>query len=161
MQPGIPYKRYACRCSKAKILKITSSDGQQNFSETNAFFDQNFIYRVGQMAYPSGFDEDILQPVSILFHYIEEFNTPVLLESGVVTPPINFTAKVQSTQRIQQRLSYQRYFSILSARFALSAVLFLINRRVRKERKGFGKGSHTNTIPHEPLRTSRPPRFYF
>ena len=39
------------------------------------------------MAYPSGFDEDILQPVSILFHYIEEFNTPVLLESGVVTPP--------------------------------------------------------------------------
>ena len=75
MQPGIPYKRYACRCSKAKILKITSSDGQQNFSETNAFVDQNFIYRVGQMAYPSGFDEDILQPVSILFHYIEEFNT--------------------------------------------------------------------------------------
>ena len=52
------------------------------------------------MAYPSGFDEDILQPVSILFHYIEEFNTPVLLESGVVTPPpINFTAKVQRPQR--------------------------------------------------------------
>ena len=48
----------ACRCSKAKVLKITSSDGQRNFSEANAFVDQNFIYRVGQMAYPSGFDED-------------------------------------------------------------------------------------------------------
>ena len=51
----------------------------------------------------------------ILFHYIEKFNTPALLESGVGTSLINFTAKVQRPQRIQQRLSYQRYFSILTA----------------------------------------------
>ena len=48
----------ACRCSKAKVLKITSSDGRQQFQEAQAFADQHFTYRVGQIAYPSGFNED-------------------------------------------------------------------------------------------------------
>lgn len=48
----------ACRCSKAKVLKITSGDGRQQFQEAQAFADQYFLYKVGQTAYPSGFDEN-------------------------------------------------------------------------------------------------------
>ena len=34
--------------------------------------------------------------------------------------------------------------------------LYLINRRARGARKGFGNSFHINALPHYPLRTSRP-----
>lgn len=47
-----------CRCNKAKVLSIKSSDRKQSFTEACAFVDQNFIYRVGEVAYASGFNEN-------------------------------------------------------------------------------------------------------
>lgn len=48
----------ACRCSKAKVLSIKSCDGKRSFTEANAFVDHNFVYRVGEVAHASGFNEN-------------------------------------------------------------------------------------------------------
>lgn len=48
----------ACRCSKAKVLTITSVDFTQRFSWANSYVDENFIYREGEWAIPDRFTED-------------------------------------------------------------------------------------------------------
>ena len=48
----------ACRCSKAKVLTITSVDFTERYSWANSYVDENFIYREGEWAIPDKFTED-------------------------------------------------------------------------------------------------------
>lgn len=48
----------ACRCSKAKVLTITSFDFTERYSWANSYVDENFIYREGEWAIPDKFTED-------------------------------------------------------------------------------------------------------
>lgn len=48
----------ACRCSKAKVLTITSFDFKERFSWANSLVDENFIYHEGQWVTPDRFTED-------------------------------------------------------------------------------------------------------
>ena len=48
----------ACRCSKAKVLTITSADFTERYSWANSYVDENFIYREGEWAIPDKFTED-------------------------------------------------------------------------------------------------------
>ena len=70
----------------------------------------------------------------------------------------------QSAQR-PQRFSVKdcvlNLTSILSASFAPFAVLFLLNRRGRRDRKGFRNGFHIKSYSHHSPRPLRPSRFYF
>ena len=95
MQPGIPYKRYACRCSKAKVLKITSSDGQRNFTFRRRMPLLIRILSIELDRWP------ILRALMKTFYNrylffsitLRSLIPQALLESEVVTSPINFTAK--------------------------------------------------------------------
>ena len=47
-----------CRCDKAKVLDITSLDGEEHYDEvTNNNYNET-IYKVGEMVYPDSFDEN-------------------------------------------------------------------------------------------------------
>lgn len=47
-----------CRCDKAKVLDITSLDGEEHYNEvTNNSYNET-IYKVGEMVYPDSFDEN-------------------------------------------------------------------------------------------------------
>ena len=47
-----------CRCDKAKVLDITSLDGEEHYNEvTNNNYNET-IYKVGEMVYPDSFDEN-------------------------------------------------------------------------------------------------------
>lgn len=48
----------ACRCSKAKVLSITSFDNKKIYQEAVSLADDNFIYRVGQWICVEDFDID-------------------------------------------------------------------------------------------------------
>lgn len=48
----------ACRCSKAKVLTITSFDFKERYTWANSLVDENFIYREGEWAIPDRFTED-------------------------------------------------------------------------------------------------------
>lgn len=47
-----------CRCDKAKVLSITSTDGSTNYEEAISDYDDTFIYRVGEIVKVDNFDED-------------------------------------------------------------------------------------------------------
>ena len=40
-------------------------------------------------------------------------------------------------------------------------IVFMLPQSTQRPQRIRGKGSHTNAIPQSPLRSSRPPRFYF
>ena len=46
-----------CRCSMAKCLAIWRADGTET-DEARSLHNENFVYRVGKVITPSGFDED-------------------------------------------------------------------------------------------------------
>ncbi len=46
-----------CRCSMAKCLAIWRADGTE-INEARSLHDESFVYRVGKVITPSGFDED-------------------------------------------------------------------------------------------------------
>ena len=48
----------ACRCSKAKVLTITSFDFTESYDWAVSLVDENFIYRKGEWVYPDRFTED-------------------------------------------------------------------------------------------------------
>lgn len=48
----------ACRCSKAKVLTITSFDFTESYDWAVSLVDENFIYRKGEWMYPDRFTED-------------------------------------------------------------------------------------------------------
>ncbi|QNN71966.1 pentapeptide repeat-containing protein [Vagococcus carniphilus] len=47
-----------CRCSKAKVLTIKSIDLKTSYKEAVSLVDENFIYRVGEMAIADDYNED-------------------------------------------------------------------------------------------------------
>lgn len=47
-----------CRCSKAKVLSITSIDGKTSFNEAISNFDENFLYKIDEIIEIKDFDED-------------------------------------------------------------------------------------------------------
>ena len=58
-----------CRCSKAKVLSITSLDGKEQFKEVTSNHDENFIYEVGKMVEVEDFDEDRWNECSTGIHF--------------------------------------------------------------------------------------------
>lgn len=47
-----------CRCSKAKVLSITSLDGEESFDKIASKYDESFIYEVGNTVEVKDFDKD-------------------------------------------------------------------------------------------------------
>ena len=47
-----------CRCSKAKVLSITSLDGKEEYTKVNSNYNSNFIYEVGKIVEVKDFDEN-------------------------------------------------------------------------------------------------------
>lgn len=58
-----------CRCSKAKVLSITSIDGQTEFSKAYSYRDCNFVYRVGEIVEVNDFDENRWNECSTGIHF--------------------------------------------------------------------------------------------
>ena len=67
-----------CRCSKAKVLSITSIDGKENFEKVNSDYDSNFIYEVGKIVEVKDFDEDRWQKCSTGIHFFITRNEAVM-----------------------------------------------------------------------------------
>ena len=58
-----------CRCDKAKVLDITSLDGNKHYDEvTNNNYNET-IYKVGEMVYPDSFDENRWNECSNGIHF--------------------------------------------------------------------------------------------
>ena len=58
-----------CRCDKAKVLDITSLDGEEHYDEvTNNRYNET-IYKVGEMVYPDSFDENRWNECSNGIHF--------------------------------------------------------------------------------------------
>ena len=47
-----------CRCSKAKVLSITSLDGKEEYTKVASNYDIDFIYEVGKIVEVKDFDEN-------------------------------------------------------------------------------------------------------
>ena len=58
-----------CRCSKAKILSITSIDGKIKYDFAYSKHDPNFVYKVGETVEATDFDEDRWNECSTGIHF--------------------------------------------------------------------------------------------
>jgi len=59
-----------CRCSKAKVLGIENLDGTDSgLTEIKSDYDDNFIYRVGEIVEVDNFDEDRFNECSTGIHF--------------------------------------------------------------------------------------------
>ena len=58
-----------CRCSKAKVLIITSLDGKEEYNEVASNRDKNFIYKVGEIVEVRDFDENRWSECSTGIHF--------------------------------------------------------------------------------------------
>ena len=58
-----------CRCSKAKVLSITSLDEKENFNKAYSSFDNEFVYELGKTVEPDLFNEDRFDECSNGIHF--------------------------------------------------------------------------------------------
>ena len=58
-----------CRCSKAKVLSITSLDGKEEYTDAASDYDLKFIYKVGEIVEVEDFDEDRWNECSTGIHF--------------------------------------------------------------------------------------------
>ena len=58
-----------CRCSKAKVLSITSLDGKEEYTDVASNYDFNFIYEVGKIVEVKNFDENRWNECSTGIHF--------------------------------------------------------------------------------------------
>jgi len=59
-----------CRCSKAKVLGIENLDGTDSgLTEIKSNYDENFVYRVGEIVEVDNFDEDRFNECSTGIHF--------------------------------------------------------------------------------------------
>ena len=58
-----------CRCSKAKVLSITNIENTEEFSEVTSDFDENFIYKVGEIVEVKDYDKDRWNECSTGIHF--------------------------------------------------------------------------------------------
>lgn len=47
-----------CRCSKARVLEISNLDRTKFYTEAYSYVDSNFVYRLGEMAVATNYNED-------------------------------------------------------------------------------------------------------
>ena len=47
-----------CRCSKAKVLSITSLDGKEEYTKVTSDYDSNFVYEAGKVIEVKDFDKN-------------------------------------------------------------------------------------------------------
>lgn len=66
INPDISLKR---RCSKAKVLRIESIDGSEQYTEARSSYMANFIYKVGETVEVSDFDETPFKTCSTGIHF--------------------------------------------------------------------------------------------
>ena len=58
-----------CRCSKAKVLNITSLDSKKNFEKVASDYNSNFVYEVGKIIEIENFDENRWNECSTGIHF--------------------------------------------------------------------------------------------
>ena len=58
-----------CRASKAKVLSITSIDGEEHFEEAKSNYDNSFVYKVGETVEVKDFDENRWNECSTGIHH--------------------------------------------------------------------------------------------
>ena len=59
-----------CRCSKAKVLAIENIDGSESeLKEVESSYDENFVYRVGEIVEVNDFDDDRWNECSTGIHF--------------------------------------------------------------------------------------------
>lgn len=58
-----------CRCSKAKVLSITDFNNTENFDMVASSYDENFIYKVGEIVEVEDFDENRWNECSTGIHF--------------------------------------------------------------------------------------------
>ena len=58
-----------CRCDKAKVLDITSLDGEEHYNEVVNYNYKKTTYKVGEMVYPDSFDENRWNECSTGIHF--------------------------------------------------------------------------------------------
>lgn len=58
-----------CRCSKAKVLSITSIDGEIEYDSACSEYNSNFIYKVGETVEVTDFGEDRWSECSTGIHF--------------------------------------------------------------------------------------------
>ena len=58
-----------CRCSKAKVLSITSLDNKKEYNEAYSNYDNTFIYRVNEIIEVKNFDTDRWEECSTGIHH--------------------------------------------------------------------------------------------
>jgi uncharacterized protein YjbI with pentapeptide repeats len=58
-----------CRCSKAKVISITSKDGLTNYDVVSSNKDKKFIYKVGEIVEVKDFDLDRWNECSTGIHF--------------------------------------------------------------------------------------------
>lgn len=59
-----------CRCSKAKVISITNTDGSESgITEIRSDLDESFIYKVGETVSVSDFDENRWNECSTGIHF--------------------------------------------------------------------------------------------
>ena len=61
---------HKCRCDKAKVLSVWNMELKEEVSEViNNAYNQNTLYKVGEMVYPDSFDEDRWDECSHGIHF--------------------------------------------------------------------------------------------
>ena len=58
-----------CRCSKAKVLSITNVENTEEYDKVISGYDNNFIYKVGEIIEVEDFDEDRWNECSTGIHF--------------------------------------------------------------------------------------------
>ena len=58
-----------CRCSKAKVLSITSIDERTRYDKAYSIYNRYFVYEVGKVVEVNDFDEDRFQECSKGVHF--------------------------------------------------------------------------------------------
>ena len=58
-----------CRCSKAKVLSITSLDNRKDYDEAYSNYDNSFIYRIGEIIEVKDFDTNRWKECSTGIHH--------------------------------------------------------------------------------------------
>lgn len=59
-----------CRCSKAKVLSITNLDGSESgLTEVASYYDEGFIYRIGEVVEVPDFDENRWEECAAGIHF--------------------------------------------------------------------------------------------
>ena len=58
-----------CRCDKAKVLDITSLDGEEHYDEVVNYNYTTTVYKVGEKVYPDSFDENRWNECSHGIHF--------------------------------------------------------------------------------------------